>query len=145
LETAAQEQQHAKRFFKFLEGGDVEITASYPAGTIENTADNLKAAADGENEEWTELYPQFAQIAKDEGFTEIASAFTMIALVEAEHEKRYRKLLENLETGVVFEKDGDVFWMCRNCGFIHKGKEAPTTCPACLHPQSYFEVKKENY
>ena len=145
METAAQEQQHAKRFFKFLEGGVVEITAAYPAGTIENTAENLKAAADGENEEWTELYPAFAETAKEEGFPEIATAFTMIAKVEAEHEKRYRKLLENLENGLVFEKGGEVFWMCRNCGYIHKGKSAPTKCPACLHPQSYFEVKKENY
>ena len=144
-ETAAQEQQHAKRFFKFLEGGDIEITAMYPAGVIGTTAENLKAAADGENEEWTKLYPEFAQIAKDEGFPEITVAFTMIAKVEAEHEKRYRKLLENLETGVIFEKEGEVYWMCRNCGYIHKGKSAPSKCPACLHPQSYFEVKKENY
>lgn len=145
METAGQEQQHAKRFFKFLEGGDVEITATYPAGVIGNTAENLKAAAEGENEEWTDLYPAFAKTAKEEGFPAIAAAFTMIAKVEAEHEKRYRKLLENLETGVVFEKDGEVYWMCRNCGYIHKGKAAPQKCPACLHPQSYFEVKKENY
>lgn len=145
LETALQEQQHAKRFFKFLEGGAVEITAAYPAGVTGNTAENLKAAAEGENEEWTELYPSFAETAKEEGFPEVATAFTMIAKVEAEHEKRYRKLLENLETGVVFEKDGEVYWMCRNCGYIHKGKAAPQKCPACLHPQAYFEVKAENY
>lgn len=144
-ETALQEQQHAKRFFKFLEGGAVEITAAYPAGVIGNTAENLKAAAEGENEEWTELYPMFAKVAQEEGFPEVAVAFTMIAKVEAEHEARYRKLLENLETGVVFEKDGEVYWMCRNCGYIHKGKAAPEMCPACLHPQAYFEVKKENF
>lgn len=144
-ETALQEQQHAKRFFKFLEGGAVEITAMYPAGVIGHTAENLKAAAEGENEEWTELYPSFAETAKEEGFPEVATAFTMIAKVEAEHEKRYRKLLENLEKGMVFEKDGEVYWMCRNCGYIHKGKAAPQKCPACLHPQSYFEVKAENY
>jgi len=145
LETAGQEKEHAKRFFKFLEGGALEITAAYPAGVTGNTAENLKMAADGENEEWTELYPAFAATAKEEGFPEVATAFTMIAKVEAEHEKRYRKLLENLETGVVFEKDGEVYWMCRNCGYIHKGKAAPAKCPACLHPQSYFEVKAENY
>ena len=144
-ETASQEQQHAKRFFRFLEGGGVEITAMYPAGVIGNTAENLKAAAEGENEEWTELYPTFAEMAEKEGFLQVAQAFKMIATVEVEHEKRYRKLLENLETGVVFEKGGEVYWMCRNCGYIEKGKVAPTKCPACLHPQSYFEVKKENY
>jgi rubrerythrin len=144
-ETASQEQQHAKRFFKFLEGGAVEITAMYPAGVTGNTAENLKAAAEGENEEWTELYPEFAKVAKEEGFPEVAAAFTMIAKVEAEHEKRYLALLKNLETGVVFEKDGEVYWMCRNCGYIHKGKVAPQICPACIHPQAYFEVKKENY
>jgi rubrerythrin len=144
-ETANQEKEHAKRFFKFLEGGVTEITATYPAGIIDNTAENLKAAAAGENEEWTDLYPAFADIAKEEGFPEVAAAFRMIAKVEEQHEKRYLKLLENLENGVVFEKDGDVYWMCRNCGYIHKGKKAPTQCPACLHPQSYFEVKAENY
>ena len=144
-QTAAQEKEHAKRFFKFLEGGAVEITATYPAGVIGNTAENLKAAADGENEEWSELYPAFAETAKSEGFEEIAMAFTMISKVEAEHEKRYRKLLKNLESGVIFEKGEEVYWMCRNCGYIHKGKTAPVKCPACLHPQSYFEVKAENY
>lgn len=145
LETAGQEKEHAKRFFSFLEGGALEITATYPAGVTGNTAENLAAAAGGENEEWTEIYPSFAATAKEEGFPEVAAAFTMIAKVEAEHEKRYRKLLQNLETGVVFEKDGEVYWMCRNCGYIHKGKAAPAKCPACLHPQSYFEVKAENY
>ena len=145
LETALQEKQHAKRFFNFLEGGELEITAAYPAGITGNTAENLKAAAEGENEEWEDLYPAFAATAKEEGFPEIAAAFTMIAKVEAEHEKRYRKLLENLEKGMVFEKDGEVYWLCRNCGYIHKGKAAPVKCPACLHPQAYFEVKNENY
>lgn len=144
-ETANQEKEHAKRFFKFLEGGMVEITAAYPAGVIGHTAENLKAAAAGENEEWTELYPTFADIAKEEGFADVAAAFRMIAKVEEQHEKRYLKLLENLEKGVVFEKEDEVYWMCRNCGYIHKGKKAPKQCPACLHPQSYFELKAENY
>lgn len=145
METAGQEKEHAKRFFKFLEGGDVEIQAAYPAGKIGNTAENLKAAAMGENEEWSILYPEFARIAAEEGFNDIATAFTMIATVEAEHEARYLKLLENLEKGVVFEKDGEVYWMCRNCGYIHKGKKAPQQCPACVHPQAFFEVKNSNY
>ena len=143
--TADQEKEHAKRFFKFLEGGMVEITAAYPAGIIGSSAENLKAAAAGENEEWTELYPAFADIAKEEGFPEVAAAFRMIAKVEEQHELRYLALLKNLETGIVFERDGEVYWMCRNCGYIHKGKKAPNQCPACLHPQSYFEVKAENY
>lgn len=145
IETAGQEKEHAKRFFKFLEGGDVEIQAAYPAGIIGNTAENLKAAAMGENEEWSILYPAFAETAEEEGFSEIATAFKMIASVEVEHEARYLKLLENLEKGIVFEKDGEVYWMCRNCGYIHKGKKAPKECPACVHPQAFFEVKKENY
>ncbi len=145
METAGQEKEHAKRFFKFLEGGDVEIQATYPAGIIGNTAENLKAAAMGENEEWSILYPEFAKVAEEEGFKEIATAFKMIALVEVQHEKRYLKLLENLEKGIVFEKDGEVYWMCRNCGYIHKGKKAPQECPACVHPQAFFEIKKENY
>ncbi len=144
-ETANQEKEHAKRFFKFLEGGAVEITAAYPAGKIETTAENLKAAAAGEHEEWSELYPAFAEIAKEEGFSEVSAAFKMIARVEEEHEKRYLRLLENLENGMVFEKDGDVYWMCRNCGYIHKDSKAPQKCPACLHPQAYFEIKAENY
>jgi len=145
METAGQEKEHAKRFFKFLEGGEVEIQASYPAGIIGTTAENLKAAAIGENEEWSILYPEFARIAAEEGFNDIATAFTMIATVEAEHEARYLKLLENLEKGVVFEKDGEVYWMCRNCGYIHKGKKAPQQCPACVHPQAFFEIKNSNY
>jgi rubrerythrin len=145
-ETADQEQQHAKRFFKFLEGGEpLEITAMYPAGEIATTSENLKMAAAGEHEEWTELYPAFAEIAAEEGFKDVAAAFKMISKVEAEHEKRYLKLLENLEKGMVFRKDGETYWMCRNCGYIHVGASAPEKCPACLHPQAYFEVKKENY
>jgi rubrerythrin len=144
-ETAENEKEHAKRFFKFLEGGMVEITAAYPAGVIGTTMENLKAAADGENEEWTELYPQFASIAEEEGFKEVAIAFRMIARVEKAHEERYRKLYQNLEEGRVFEREGVLVWKCRNCGYLHEGKKAPKTCPACLHPQSYFEIKEENY
>jgi rubrerythrin len=145
METAEQEREHAKRFFKFLEGGMVEITATYPAGIVGNTKDNLKAAADGENEEWSELYPEFARIAEEEGFKEVAVAFKMIAKVEAFHEERYRTLYDNLVAGKVFERDGKVTWMCRNCGFIHEGTKAPKTCPACLHSQAYFEIKESNY
>lgn len=144
-ETAENEKEHAKRFFKFLEGGMVEITATYPAGIIGTTGKNLKASADGENEEWTELYPEFAKIAEEEGFKEIAVAFKMIAKVEAAHEKRYRTLFDNLEAGKVFARNGKVIWKCRNCGFIHEAEKAPKTCPACLHPQSYFEIKESNY
>ena len=143
--TAWQEQQHAKRFFKFLEGGEVEITASYPAGIIGTTAENLKASAMGENEEWTLLYPQFAEIAKEEGFSAIAAAFKIIAKVEAEHEKRYLKLLKNLETGEVFKKEKPVRWECRNCGYVHEGTNPPENCPACQHPKAFFEEKAENY
>lgn len=145
METAEQEKEHAKRFFKFLEGGMIEITATYPAGMIGTTAENLAAAAAGENEEWVELYPRFADVAEEEGFPAIAVAFRMIAKVEAEHEARYRKLLANVEENKVFEKDEEVEWQCRNCGYVHKGKSAPKTCPACVHPQAYFEVKKNNY
>lgn len=145
LETAEQEKEHAKRFFKFLEGGMVEITASYPAGIISTTAENLRAAAEGENEEWTLLYPEFAKVAQEEGFLEVAAAFEMIAKVEAEHEARYKKLLERVESGKFFERDEEIKWQCRNCGYVHTGKEAPGLCPACKHPQAYFEPKKENY
>lgn len=138
-------KEHAKKFFKFLEGGMVEITASYPAGIISTTAENLRAAAEGENEEWTLLYPEFAKIAKEEGFEEVAIAFEMIAKVEAEHEARYRKLLERVESGKFFERDEEINWQCRNCGYVHNGTEAPGLCPACKHPQAYFEPKKENY
>jgi len=144
-ETALNEKEHAKRFFKFLEGGMVEITATYPAGKIGTTLENLQAAAEGENEEWTQLYPEFAKVAEEEGFSKIASAYRMIAKVEKAHEERYRKLYKNLEEGKVFEKDGIVIWKCRNCGYIHEGKTAPKVCPACLHPQAYFELEAENY
>ena len=142
METAEQEKEHAKKFFKYLEGGMVEITASYPAGIISTTAENLKAAADGENEEWADLYPEFAQIAQEEGFPQIANTFRQIAKVEAEHEARYRKLLERVETGKVFERDEEIEWQCRNCGYVLKGKKAPMKCPACEHPQAYFETKQ---
>ena len=143
--TADQEKQHAKRFFKFLEGGDTEITATYPAGKIGTTAENLKAAAMGENEEWTLLYPGFAEIAQREGFPQVAAAFKMIGKVEAEHEKRYLKLLKNIEDGTVFKKGEKVKWVCSNCGFVHEGEKALENCPACLHPQAYFELFEENY
>ena len=144
-ETAEQEKEHAKRFFKFLEGGMVEITASYPAGIIGTTAENLAAAAAGENEEWTELYPEFAEIAKEEGFPQVATAFKMIAKVEAEHEARYRTLLARVEAEKVFEREEEIEWQCRNCGYVHKGKKALENCPACQHPKEYFEPKKNNY
>src|SRR5680860_46219 len=144
-ETALNEKEHAKRFFTFLEGGLVEITATYPAGKIGTTMENLKASADGENEEWTELYPEFAKVAAEEGFREVAAAFTMIAKVEKAHEERYRTLYTNLEEGKVFKRGDKVVWKCRNCGFIHEGTVAPNMCPACQHPQSYFEIKESNY
>ncbi len=144
-ETAEQEKEHAKRFFKFLEGGMVEITATYPAGIIGTTEENLAAAAAGENEEWSELYPEFAKIAQEEGFPKIATAFKMIAKVEEEHEKRYRILLERVKTGTVFEREEVIEWQCRNCGYVHKGKKALENCPACDHPKAYFEPKKNNY
>jgi len=145
METAEQEKEHAKRFFKFLEGGMVEITASFPAGVIGTTEENLAAAAAGENEEWLDLYPAFADIAEEEGFNQIAIVWRMIAKVEAEHERRYLKFLENIKEGKVFEKDEEIEWQCRNCGYVHKGKKAPDKCPACAHPQAYFEPEKKNY
>ncbi|GHU78778.1 rubrerythrin [Bacteroidia bacterium] len=144
-ETADQEKEHAERFFKLLEGGIVEITASYPAGVIGTTAENLAAAADGENEEWDILYPEFERIAREEGFPQVAAAFKMIGRVEVQHEIRYRKLLANLLDGSVFKKQEEVEWQCRNCGYVHTGKSAPDTCPSCLHPQAYFELRKTNY
>jgi rubrerythrin len=144
-ETALNEKEHAKRFFKFLEGSMVEITATYPAGKIGTTLENLKASAEGENEEWTELYPEFARIADEEGFKEIAVAFKMIAKVEKAHEERYTKLYNNLNDGHVFEREDKIVWKCRNCGYLHEGEKAPQKCPACLHPQSYFEIKETNY
>ncbi len=145
LETADNEKEHAKRFFKFLEGGDVEITAMYPAGIIGTTKENLKAAADGENHEHMKLYPEFAAIAKDEGFPEVATAFRSIAVVEKQHEARYLKLLQNVEAGTVFKKEKVVRWKCRNCGYIHEGKTPPAKCPACEHPEAFFEILEENY
>ncbi len=144
-ETSLNEKAHAKRFFKFLEGGSVEIIAKYPAGIIDTSLENLKAAAEGENEEWSKLYPEFARIAEEEGYKEVAVAFKMISRVEKAHEARYLKLYKNLEEGHVFEKDGVVVWKCRNCGYLHEGTKAPKTCPACLHPQSYFEVESHEY
>ncbi|NOY35839.1 MAG: rubrerythrin family protein [bacterium] len=144
-ETALNEKEHAKRFFKFLGGGAVEITASYPAGKIGTTLENLKAAAEGEKAEWGEIYPEFAKIAEEEGFEEIAEAFRAIASVEKGHEERYRKLYENLEEGKVFKRGESLIWKCRNCGYIHEGPEAPEQCPACLHPQAYFELMAKNY
>lgn len=144
-ETALNEKEHAKRFFKFLEGSMVEITATYPAGVISTTMENLKASSDGENEEWTELYPEFAEIAEAEGFRAIAAAFKMIATVEKAHEERFRTLYDNLEAGKVFKRDGKVVWKCRNCGYIHEAAAAPKMCPACLHPQAFFELKETNY
>lgn len=144
-ETARQEETHAKQFFKFLEGGMVEITAMYPAGKIGTTVENLLASAEGENEEWTDLYPEFAKIAEEEGFKKIATKFKAIAKVEAEHEKRYRKLLANIENGEVFKKKKKVRWVCRKCGFVHESENAPQNCPACDHPQAYFEEMAENY
>ena len=144
-ETADQEKEHAKRMFKWLEGGMVEITASYPAGVIGTTAENLKAAAAGENEEWTADYPHFADVADKEGFPAIAAMYRNIAIAEKAHEERYLAFLNNIENDTVFKKEGETVWQCRNCGFVHEGTEAPKACPACLHPQAYFEVKKTNY
>ena len=144
-ETADQEKEHAKRMFKWLEGGAVEITASYPAGVIGRTVDNLQAAAAGEHEEWSADYPHFADVADEEGFPEIAAMYRAIAVAEKGHEERYLAFVKNIETARVFAKEGETVWQCRNCGYIHVGKEAPEVCPACLHPQAYFEVKKENW
>jgi rubrerythrin len=144
-ETANQEKEHAKRFFSFLEGGMTEITASYPAGVIGTTKENLKAAAEGEHEEWTLLYPEFAEIAKAEGFPEVATAFKTIAKVEAEHERRYLKLLQNLSDDKVFIKDGKVWWKCLNCGLVYESDRAYETCPACQHPKAFMQLKEDNY
>ena len=144
-ETADQEKVHAKRMFKYLEGGMVEITASYPAGVISTTLNNLLEAAAGEHEEWSQDYPHFADVAEQEGFYEIAAMYRNISVAEKGHEERYRAFVNNIETASVFAKEGEVVWQCRNCGYITIGKEAPEVCPACLHPQAYFEVKKENY
>ncbi|RLD47292.1 MAG: rubrerythrin family protein [Bacteroidetes bacterium] len=143
-ETADQEKQHAKRFFSFLEGGGLEITATYPAGIIGTTKENLEAAAAGENEEWTELYPEFAKVAMEEGFPKVATAFKMIALVEAEHERIYLKLLQNISEDKVFIKDGKVWWKCINCGYVYQSEKALEKCPACLHPKAYMQIREEN-
>ncbi len=144
-ETAANEKEHAEVFFKYLEGGPLEITATYPAGVIAKTADNLLAAAEGEHEEWGELYPEFADVAEKEGFDDIAYSFREIAEVEEQHEIRYRKLLDNVENDRVFKRDKVVRWHCRNCGYIHEGETAPDECPACKHPQAYYELFVEAY
>jgi len=144
-ETADHEKEHAKRFFKQLPGGMVEITAAYPAGVIGSTAENLKAAAAGENEEWTLLYPKFAEIAREEGFEEAAIIWEKVSIAEKQHEKRYLGLLANVEAGTVFKKDKAVVWRCRNCGYLHEGNEAPHNCPACAHPQAHFELLAENW
>lgn len=144
-ETAEQEKEHAKRLFKFLEGGEAEITATFPAGVIGDTAANLQAAADGENEEWSHMYPSFAQIAREEGFPQIAAVMENIAIAEKQHEKQYRDLWQHLTDGTMFQRDDIVIWRCRNCGYIHEGKQAPRACPACNHPQAHFEVLRADY
>lgn len=145
LETADQEMTHAKRMFRYLEGGMVEITASYPAGVIGNTLQNLTEAAAGENEEWTDLYPYFADVAEEEGFKEIASMYRMIAKAEAVHEEQYLKLLNHVKNGTVFSREEDIEWQCRHCGYVFTGKKPPKNCPTCLHPQAYFEPKNSAY
>ncbi|MBM3247112.1 rubrerythrin family protein [Candidatus Pacearchaeota archaeon] len=145
LETADNEKEHAKVFFKFLEGGEVTIEASYPAGKISSTEENLLAAADGEKMEWSVLYKEFEKKAREEGYVAVAKAFKEIAEVEEQHEKRYRKLLENVKKNHVFKKEKVVKWKCRNCGYVHEGKDAPDMCPACSHPKAYYEVLEENY
>ncbi len=144
-ETANQEREHAKRLFKLLQGGEVEVRASFPAGVIGTTAENLAEAAGGENDEWTSMYPGFAQTARKEGFADIAAIFEAIAVAEKQHEKRFRALLSNLKNGTVFKKDAPVKWRCRNCGYVHEGTEAPEVCPACVHPRAHFEVLGENW
>lgn len=144
-ETADNEKEHAEIFFKYLQGGDVEIQAQYPAGAIKNTEENLLAAAEGEKMEWGTIYPNFAEIAEKEGFPDVAQSFRNIAKAEAYHERRYRKLLENIRKNQVFKKEKTVKWKCRNCGYVHEGPEAPEICPACQHPQSYYEIWTEPY
>lgn len=144
-ETANQEKEHAKRLFKFLEGGEVEISAAFPAGVIGSTLENLKASAEGENYEHTEMYPEFAKTAEEEGFNEIAAVFRSIAVAEKQHEKRYNDLIANIENDRVFKRDEEVTWRCRNCGYIYNGTEPPEECPACAHPRDHFELLGENY
>lgn len=144
-ETADQEKEHAKRFFKFLEGGEVEIQASFPAGKIGTTSENLASSAAGENFEWTRMYPEFARVAREEGFEDIAKVFEAIAVAERQHEKRYNDLKSNVDNDMVFKREKPVVWRCRNCGYLHEGEEAPTVCPACAHPQAFFELLGENW
>ncbi len=144
-ETANQEKEHAKRFFKFLEGGEVEVKASFPAGVVGSTAENLRASAAGEHEEWETMYPAFAKVAREEGFEQVAAVFASVAVAEKQHERRYLGLLANVEAGTVFKKQGKVAWRCRNCGYVHEGEEAPDTCPACAHAQAHFELLAENW
>ncbi len=144
-ETAAHEKEHAKRLFKLMDGGDIEITGAFPAGPVGTTAENLDASAAGEEHEWQVMYPDFAVIAREEGFQEIAAVFANIAVAEKQHGKRYRDLLKNLQKGTVFKKPEPVVWWCRNCGFIAESAEAPAMCPACAHPQAHFEVLAENW
>ena len=144
-ETANQEKEHAKRLFKFMTGGETEIAGAFPFGVIGATLDNLKAAAAGEYHEWSDMYPSFAKVAREEGFDDIANAFAAIAVAEKQHEKRYLALAANIEQGTVFKKDKPAVWRCRNCGYLHEGPEAPDLCPACAHPQAYFEVLAENW
>ena len=145
METADQEKEHAKRFFKFMERGHIEITEKFPAGPVGDTLANLKSAAEGEEHEWSEMYPAFARIAREEGFDNIAAAFDAISVAERQHGKRYRDLADNLEAGRVFKRNGTVTWRCRNCGYLHEGEEAPDVCPACLHPKAHFELLGENW
>ncbi len=144
-ETANQEKEHAKRLFKMLEGGEVEVRATFPAGVIGTTAENLKESAAGENHEWTDMYPGFAKVAREEGFEDIANIFESIAVAEKQHEKRYQGLLANINAGTVFKKDEAIVWRCRNCGYLHTGTDAPDECPACAHPQAHFEMLCENW
>ena len=145
METSLQEKEHAKRFFKFLEGGMTEISAGYPSGIIGTTKENLKAAAEGENEEYTDVYPHFAKVAKEEGFSEIAAVFTLIAKVESEHKRRFMKLLNNISEDMVFMKKGKVWWKCLNCGYVYESEKALETCPVCLHPKAFMQVREDNY
>jgi rubrerythrin len=144
-ETADQEKEHAKRFFKFLEGGEAEVSATFPAGVIGSTLENLKAAAAGENDEWSSMYPSFAKTAREEGFDKIAEVYEAVLVAERQHEKRYLDLAKNIEEGTVFKKGSTVIWRCRNCGYLHEGVEAPDVCKACAHPKAHFELLGENY
>jgi len=144
-ETAAQEKEHAKRFFKFLEGGEVEVQAAFPAGVVGTTTENLREAAAGEHHEWESMYPGFAAVAREEGFEAVAKVFEAVAVAEKQHEKRYLDLMANIEAGRVFRRDEPVVWRCRNCGYLHTGTEAPNSCAACAHPQAHFELLGENW